>query len=418
MKNKRLLSLLCACAVVSGTMSTAVICAEEETEAEVSVSVSDENEETYSITYKTGSALGKVENTEPVKAGENVELSVWALRRDGFSHTGWTDGENTYKRGESIEMPAKDLVLEPVWKKIYTVIYENLEVYGYDSPFRNGTVAPGTEISLPPLVMHNGDAMFYGWTVNGEYYAGGTKFIMPEQDVEVNVFWLEPVYIDYYAGDLEGVTGNPHFLKSAYPGFDTDISNGERLIRLGYKLTGWYDPADNNKVYEFTDSIIVPENGVTLMARWEPLKIGMKFRANGGTGKMSNQVELFDSYVRIKECEFEKEGYKLHGWKHDEDYYQPEGTVQVKVKEYGDFMEFDAVWIEEDRNPGDLDGDGDVDIADLSLLSLHVIGDAEITDEKILDDADVQRDGEVNTADLARMKQFISKEKILLGTEE
>ena len=78
-------------------------------------------------------------------------------------------------------------------------------------------------------------------------------------------------------------------------------------------------------------------------------------------------------------------------------------------------MEFDAVWIEENRNPGDVNGDGIVDLMDLTMLSMHIVGDSEIKDEKALDDADVQRDGTVDLADLARLKQFLMQDKILLG---
>ena len=49
------------------------------------------------------------------------------------------------------------------------------------------------------------------------------------------------------------------------------------------------------------------------------------------------------------------------------------------------------------------------------MLAMHVIGDAEITDEKALDDADVQRDGKVDISDLARLRQFLMQDKILLG---
>ena len=142
----------------------------------------------------------------------------------------------------------------------------------------------------------------------------------------------------------------------------------------------------------------------------------MKFKGGeGAEGTMPNQTAEFDSWTKLNECTYTKEGCKLLGWKHNDDYYTPDAEVKVKVAEFGDFMVFDAVWIEEGRDPGDVNGDGGIDVMDLTMLGMHIIGDAEITDEKALDDADVQRDGAVDLADLARLKQFIMQDKILLG---
>ncbi len=446
MKNHRLLTLLCTCALAAGTVNVPMLYAEDaesatagKTEA-VSAAKTETGEEEkkaeetyeteevttvgatteksgYRVIYRTGSASGKVDVLEePAAEGETVILSVWALRKDGFTHTGWTDGEKTYRRGAAVHMPDHDLVLEPVWKPTYKLTFEDFEQYGYASPFEEGTVSPGTKIYLPNLPMHNGDAIFEGYYINDEFYPPLTDFVMPESDVYISVCWLDPVVIDYVSGDLEGVYGNTHYPVNAYPGYGMDISSGDRLSRFGYKLDGWYDPDDNNKVYEFKDSFIVPDHDMTLMARWVPIKIGMKFKGGeGAEGTMPNQIAEFGSCAVLNECTYKKEGYKLLGWKHDDEYYLPGDKVKVKVAEYGDFMVFDAVWVEEGRDPGDLNADGQIDVTDLSVLSMHVIGDQVITDEKTLDDADVQRDEKVDLADLARMKQFIMQDDILLG---
>ena len=133
---------------------------------------------------------------------------------------------------------------------------------------------------------------------------------------------------------------------------------------------------------------------------------------------MTNQIAEFDSWTEIKKCEYTREGYKLAGWKHDDDYYLPGAPVQARIRETGEFMVFDAVWIEENRNPGDINGDGIVDLSGLAVLGLHTIGDLEITDEQALDNADVQRDGTVDISDAALLKQYLSKEKILSGIGE
>ena len=57
---------------------------------------------------------------------------------------------------------------------------------------------------------------------------------------------------------------------------------------------------------------------------------------------------------------------------------------------------------------GDLDDSGVVDLTDLSILSQVLLGDMDATEE-INKAADVDVNGKVNLADLARLKRYISK---------
>ena len=63
---------------------------------------------------------------------------------------------------------------------------------------------------------------------------------------------------------------------------------------------------------------------------------------------------------------------------------------------------------EVDTNTGDLNSDGNIDVTDLSELSLALADGKEFTDEQ-QNAADVDKDGKVTLADLARMRQFLSK---------
>lgn len=65
---------------------------------------------------------------------------------------------------------------------------------------------------------------------------------------------------------------------------------------------------------------------------------------------------------------------------------------------------------------GDLDGSGTADLTDLSILSLYLLGDTKLTDAQ-LKAADVNANGEVNIADLAHFKQYVSKEAVVLGPQ-
>lgn len=57
---------------------------------------------------------------------------------------------------------------------------------------------------------------------------------------------------------------------------------------------------------------------------------------------------------------------------------------------------------------GDINNDNEIDLTDLSELSLAIIGDKTLTDAQ-LKAADINGNGEADLTDLARMKQYISK---------
>jgi len=57
---------------------------------------------------------------------------------------------------------------------------------------------------------------------------------------------------------------------------------------------------------------------------------------------------------------------------------------------------------------GDVNADGKVDITDLSIISLYILGDYKFTAEQSVA-GDTEKDNDVNLADLAKLRQFISK---------
>ena len=57
---------------------------------------------------------------------------------------------------------------------------------------------------------------------------------------------------------------------------------------------------------------------------------------------------------------------------------------------------------------GDINYDGTIDITDLTSLSLALLGDSELTEEQ-KSAADIDGDGAVTLADLARLQQYLSK---------
>ena len=63
---------------------------------------------------------------------------------------------------------------------------------------------------------------------------------------------------------------------------------------------------------------------------------------------------------------------------------------------------------EADVNTGDIDINGTIDVTDLTELSLALVGDKELTEDQKLA-ADIDGDGSVTIADLARLQQYLAK---------
>ena len=81
-------------------------------------------------------------------------------------------------------------------------------------------------------------------------------------------------------------------------------------------------------------------------------------------------------------------------------------------------------WKAEDENItqtdilyGDINMDGQIDLADLVILSQYCLRDISLTPGQ-LELADVMYSGEVDVADLARLRQFIMKDDIVLGLKK
>ncbi len=66
---------------------------------------------------------------------------------------------------------------------------------------------------------------------------------------------------------------------------------------------------------------------------------------------------------------------------------------------------------------GDLNADKNVDITDMTILSLYFLGDVKL-DENVVKYADVNGDGNTNIADLAHLKQYIMKDPVTLGPKK
>ena len=102
---------------------------------------------------------------------------------------------------------------------------------------------------------------------------------------------------------------------------------------------------------------------------------------------------------------------KYNGLYEARDLIRPLVGEQTIIVSYNDFKDTFVVNVSEADETelyGDLDGNGKVDVTDLTELSLYLVGDREL-DQYQLDMADMNYDGKTDIVDLATLKQKIAK---------
>ncbi|MEE0419151.1 MAG: InlB B-repeat-containing protein [Lachnospiraceae bacterium] len=71
----------------------------------------------YSLSFESPEGTGTLPRTMYSEEGELVIIPDCSLAREGYTFTGWSDGEIQYQPGTSLRMPANDLVFTAQWEK-------------------------------------------------------------------------------------------------------------------------------------------------------------------------------------------------------------------------------------------------------------------------------------------------------------
>lgn len=167
----------------------------------------------------------------------------------------------------------------------------------------------------------------------------------------------------------EGVISGPHHYKD-------DIY---------YVEVKWedYAIANSNKKYQFAVGTYAWGNSWDVSDDWSHQGIKIEENPFLGTVERNDNICVYIDGVLVGGIE-------------------PDGTVPSLPDDKDEFIY------------GDLNGDKFIDLTDLTLLSLYLLGDTKLDADKITA-ADVTGDDEVNIADLGHFKQYISKDLVKLG---
>lgn len=83
----------------------------------------ENSEVKYTVSYNLAGGSGEAPSTQNYKAGETVTLSSITPVKDGYTFTGWSDGNRTYQAGQTFTMPEMDVSLTAVWTPKITSTY-------------------------------------------------------------------------------------------------------------------------------------------------------------------------------------------------------------------------------------------------------------------------------------------------------
>jgi len=171
-------------------------------------------------------------------------------------------------------------------------------------------------------------------------------------------------------------------LKNLYAGAIIEDSAEPYIIRFTYS------DLKNNYIYEKTDVNPIPLYTINKIDN-----IVTDYKTGEVISEMDNEfviaIEAIKGcYIPVK-CDLRVPEIYLPD--------KQENTKTPKVSEYGD-----------------INSDGKSDLSDLSEISLAILGDKSFTSEQKIA-ADVDGDGEMTLADLAKFKQYITKQIESLG---
>ena len=185
----------------------------------------------YTVAYTD--AEGNELKTGVAAEGEDIPAYTGDLpEKDGYRFGGWNNMPADGK------MPASDLVLEPIFNKVYTLTYE------YESENSDLPELPAAEEliegetttvkALPEMEGYR----FYGWDNNGKTYNPWDTFTMPAKDTALVVTWEEVVEYNLTFNENGGTEVD-----------DVTLEAGKEYrlpasTKDGWVLKGWSDGVD------------------------------------------------------------------------------------------------------------------------------------------------------------------------------
>ena len=336
--------------------------------------------------------------------GSILTLSSTCPVRTGYTFQGWSKTRNgtvTYQPG-GLYGADEAITLYAVWKaNTYTVSYD---ANGGSNAPASQTKTYGSALTLSAQKPAHDGYDFQGWASSSggsvEYQPGGTY--TSESNVTLYAIWKLKTYTVTY--DANGGEGAPADQVKTH---GTALSISDAVPeREGYTFEGW---VTDDEIRYMPGESYTEEASVSLKADWEQIKYSVIYDANGGSNAPESQEKIYGTELVLSSDVPEREDYIFLGWSTSADdvsaEYQP-GDSYEEEKE----LTLYALW-EQDRLPGDVNGDGNVDGKDALRLLRYM---ADVPVNIVEKNADVTGDGVVNGKDTLRLLKYFAEWDVVL----
>lgn len=281
--------------------------------------------------------------------GDNVVST--AEPKAGWHFVGWYEESDDVESDATLTVTAAMMQakLKPVLEVRYVAVFEPNTFtihyepnYPADEGARSGEMADQTFNAANTSRNLNANQFrckgytFDGWTtVEGDFYSDGAAFTQTvENNGKVTLYakWerLSDVTITYtaYPDSLGTVKLNPTESNELGPqdGMVSESLNPETgkvqgataVPGEGSVFEGWYNDLTGKKVWDSKMFVPQQQNGryvsASYVARFRPYRYTLHYEANGGTGKMDDQIFQHGQILPLNDCTYSREGYDFMGW--------------------------------------------------------------------------------------------------------
>ncbi len=231
------------------------------------------------------------------------------------------------------------------------------EVYYFHIFDRGNSAATGAQMATNKVLYTKGEEIpectyklahfeFKNWTRGGRTYSPGVKptrlSVVPGEAVVFTAVWNQTEFlVTFDKNNSAAVLDETSRWCKSYEEYGTlPTPRAGNLV-----FDGWYTSPTYGAKVEATDLFSLTTN-TTLYAHWRDRQYTIKFEANGGTGKMGDQVLNYSTSERLSANQFKCAGYDFVGWKVDNQgaVYANQAEVSRLAEEDGAVVVMVAQW--------------------------------------------------------------------------
>ena len=336
-----------------------------------------------------------------------AEVTLPTPTREGYSFLGWAESSTEASGVTGSYTPSADVTLYAIWEAdTYTVSYDA----------NGGTGAPEAQTKTHDVAL----TLSSSTPTRADEAAGNYSVTLDLNDGSANTSSLtaaRTTSFSFASWDTAQNGGGTSYAPGAsytaneaaalYAQWNSSTTTAAvdlpTSTREGYGFQGW---AESGTEASGVTGSYTPSADVTLYAIWIADTYTVTFDENGGTGAPEEQTKTHDVNLTLTDETPTREGYNFLGWAETDDateaQYQPGDAFAANAD-----TTLYAVW-ELIRTPGDIDGNGSINVIDANLVRRHAAKIITLDDTQLLA-ADVNKDGSVNVVDANLIRRYAAK---------